>query len=206
MVRSNPAPDPGPPPESEGHGFLFASRLHVEKGYELLLSAWRLSGLGSQTHLTIAGDGTGRAAVEEEAARSPSVRYLGAVDGGRGVSDLVRQARAVVVPSLWEEPFGITVIEAFASGRPVVGTAVGAIQHLVDDEVGWLAEPRVESLAAALNAAMGPDAAIKGRAARRRYEANYSPGRAAARLLEVYQSAVDAGMEARRAAARGVTG
>lgn len=188
IVRTNAVRDPGPPAPL-GRGLLFAGRLHPEKGYELLLSAWHASGLAGRTELVIAGDGDGRPAVEAVAGAASSVRYMGSVDA-RTVEQLVREARAVVVPSLWEEPFGLAVIEGFAGGRPVIGTAVGAIQRLVDDEVGWLVQPTPEAVATAMVAATGSDADARGAAARRRYEALYSPVRAVERLEEAYRSVI----------------
>jgi len=189
-VRTNAVRDPGPPAPL-GRGFLYAGRLHREKGYELLLSAWEASGLAGHSELVIAGDGDGRSAVEAVAGGASSVRYVGSVDA-RGVEQLVREARSVVVPSLWEEPFGLAVIEAFAGGRPVIGTAVGAIQRLVDDEVGWSVQPTPDSVAAAMREATGSDAEPRGAAARLRYEALYSPARAVEKLEEVYRSVIAA--------------
>lgn len=41
------------------------------------------------------------------------------------------ESRVVVMPSLWPEPFGITALEAFAHGRPVVGFEVGGLKELL---------------------------------------------------------------------------
>jgi glycosyltransferase involved in cell wall biosynthesis len=52
---------------------------------------------------------------------------------------LYAQADICVVPSIWEEPFGLVAVEAMASGRPVCASRVGGLQHIVrDGETGFL--------------------------------------------------------------------
>ena len=69
----------------------------------------------------------------------PSFFFLGRRDD---VNRLLRSATLAVVPSIWEEAFGLTVIEAMASGVPVVATRVGGITELVEHGVtGYLVGP-----------------------------------------------------------------
>jgi len=44
------------------------------------------------------------------------------------------------MPALWEEPFGLTLIEAMMSGTPVLGTRRGALPEIVSEEVGKLGD------------------------------------------------------------------
>ena len=54
---------------------------------------------------------------------------------------LYEQADIVVIPSVWEEPFGLVAVEAMAAGRPVVASRVGGLQHIVrEEETGLLFE------------------------------------------------------------------
>jgi glycosyltransferase involved in cell wall biosynthesis len=50
-------------------------------------------------------------------------------------------ADVVAVPSTWQEPFGYTVVEAFAACRPVIASRVGGIPEIVTPETGYLTAP-----------------------------------------------------------------
>jgi glycosyltransferase involved in cell wall biosynthesis len=67
----------------------------------------------------------------------PNLHFLGKV-AGRQKAELFADARALVFPISWEEPFGLVVIESLMSGTPVVGTPRGAVPELVPPEVGAL--------------------------------------------------------------------
>jgi glycosyltransferase involved in cell wall biosynthesis len=64
-------------------------------------------------------------------------KFVGAV-GGERKADLLAGARCLWMPALWDEPFGITLIEALVSGTPVLGTKRGALPEIVTDDVGAL--------------------------------------------------------------------
>jgi glycosyltransferase involved in cell wall biosynthesis len=74
-----------------------------------------------------------------------SVKYLGPVDDHQK-SDLLSQARALLMPILWEEPFGIVMAEALACGTPVVGLSRGAVPEVVEDGVTGFARDNVNEL------------------------------------------------------------
>ncbi|MBI5094476.1 MAG: glycosyltransferase family 4 protein [Candidatus Hydrogenedentes bacterium] len=59
----------------------------------------------------------------------------------RGLVSQYAQADICVVPSIWEEPFGLVAAEAMAAGRPVCASRAGGLQHIVrDGETGFLVE------------------------------------------------------------------
>ncbi|MFP5407579.1 MAG: glycosyltransferase, partial [Gammaproteobacteria bacterium] len=103
-------------------------------------------------------------------------------------------AADVFVTTPWYEPFGITPLEAMACGTPVVGSAVGGIQHTVVEGVtGYLVPPRdPESLAEALAylQANPSHAAALGRAGVRRVRSTFTWERVAEELAEVYTSVI----------------
>lgn len=185
-IRPNAAEDPGPPTPI-GKGFLFAGRFDQQKGILLLLDAWRRSGLGHQDTLVIAGHGALAPEIQRISAGLDGVTLVGSVDRS-DVGRLMTRAAVVVVPSIWYEGFPQIVVEAFARARPVLGTNVGALAELIDDTVGWSAQPDAADLARTLVEVSGTNASDRGAAARRRYEERYTPEVVLEQLLAIYTS------------------
>jgi glycosyltransferase involved in cell wall biosynthesis len=65
------------------------------------------------------------------AIRGGDVSYVGPVDDN-AKSDLLGRALALLMPVLWDEPFGIVMAEALACGTPVIGFDRGAVSEVVD--------------------------------------------------------------------------
>jgi glycosyltransferase involved in cell wall biosynthesis len=79
----------------------------------------------------------------------PLVTWVGEI-GDEEKDDFIGNAKALLVPVDWPEPFGLVVIEAFACGTPVVAYALGAVPELVDDGVtGFLVNDQAQAIAAA---------------------------------------------------------
>lgn len=129
VVKPNAVPDPGTPARV-GNGFLFMGRLSPEKGLDLLLAAWRRHPVGALGPLRIAGDGELRPLAEAAAAERPDVLYLGQLDRS-GVRAALADSSVVLATSTWHDVLPTVIIEALASGRPVLGTALGGIPYLV---------------------------------------------------------------------------
>jgi glycosyltransferase involved in cell wall biosynthesis len=135
--------------------------------------------------------------VRDRAAALPGLRWLGPLDPP-GVAAAMRAARAVVVPSVCFEGLPTAVLEAFAHGRPVVCTALGALPELVAGGAGWACPPEPAALAEALRTAADPAAATAaGRAARARYETAFTPAASLAALLAIYREVTGATAAAR---------
>ena len=119
-----------------GGGYiLYVGRLSQEKGIEILLNGWR--NVNNGLVLKIIGDGPLRTLVERFAAKDSSIEFNGICSKSEVLS-MMKEAELLVVPSLWHEPFGLVVIEAFATGLPVVTTGQGALSELVEDSVTGL--------------------------------------------------------------------
>ncbi len=175
-VRPHAVADPGSF-EPGGEGVLFAGRLSPEKGLGLLLDSWSPA-LGT---LRVAGDGPMRSLV--------APYWLGQLDRA-GVAAAIRASALVVVPSLAPDVHPTVVIEALAQGRPVLGTRLGGIPDLVGD-AGWTVPPG--EFASMLPAAVA-GAHARQSLARQRYLDHFTPGRAVASLLDVYEQCTSSGL------------
>ncbi|MTI62582.1 glycosyltransferase family 4 protein [Methylophaga sp.] len=124
-------------PEGEQYIFGYLGRIEPEKGVELLLEAFQT--LPDDYQIKIAGTGK-EDYVKYLRDKYPSERihFLGWVSP----EEVYRSVHFVVVPSMWHEPFGRTVIEAYSHGVPVIASARGGLKELVEEGVtGQLFEP-----------------------------------------------------------------
>lgn len=112
--------------------FGYLGRLVEEKGLGNLIDAARRLDPGGWT-LTIAGDGPDRARFEAQAEGLP-VRFVGRVIADSFLADI----DVLVCVPLWDEPFGLTTIEAYAAGCRVIGSERGFIGDTVRTiDPGW---------------------------------------------------------------------
>jgi len=186
-------PDPGER-SCSGDYALFLGRLSPEKGLSTLLAAWER--LPSPVPLVIAGDGPMRQRLEAEVARKGLhwVHFAGQLRHAEKY-DAIKKAAFLVVPSVWYEPFGLVVAEAFACGTPVLGAFVGSIEEMLDDQVTGLHFAPGDPDALAKKVAWAwehlPELAAMGKAARRVYEDRYTANANYQLLMNIYASAID---------------
>jgi glycosyltransferase involved in cell wall biosynthesis len=133
--------------------FLFVGALVPEKGPQVLLAAFR-EALRQRPDLSLSFAGEGARAYVAElraAATDMPVRFLGRLDRA-AVTRAYREHDAVVLPSIWDEPFAVVPLEAMALGLPVIAAASGGTPEAVEDgRTGLLVPPRdPAALAAAL--------------------------------------------------------
>jgi glycosyltransferase involved in cell wall biosynthesis len=136
---------------------LFVGRLEPQKGVHELLDAFeRVRARAPRALLVLAGDGVDLEAVRARVSRwaPAAVRLLGATEHAR-VAEWMSACDVLALPS-WAEGTPNVVLEALASGRPVVATRVGGIPDVLRDErAGILVPPRdVSALADALATAL----------------------------------------------------
>lgn len=134
----------------EGDYFLFAGRLAPEKGVDTLIRAAARSG----QRLRVAGTGPEEAELRTLAQKeNADVEFLGYLSG-QALHETVAGAKALVLPSEWYENAPVSILEAYALGRPVIGTDIGGIPELIKPgETGLIAAPGdPDDLAGALNA------------------------------------------------------
>lgn len=175
------------PASEPGKGFLYLGRLSPEKGLETLVRAAALSGRA----VSLVGTGPMEPRLRALAGETGAdIRFLGFRTGAE-LHALIRACRALVLPSQWYENAPISVLEAYALGRPVIGSRIGGLPELIREGETGASVPSgdAEALARELDrfAAM-PEAEIlaMGRAARAFVEAEFSSARYRARLLDLY--------------------
>jgi glycosyltransferase involved in cell wall biosynthesis len=124
-----------------GRDVLFVGRLSKEKGVEQLLDAWKRTDRG-EAKLVLAGDGPERAALENKTAAEKigGVEFLGFV-AKEDQEALWKRAAFSVVPSIWQEPLGLVVLEAWERGRAVVVSDAGGLSDTVEEGVDGLKVP-----------------------------------------------------------------
>jgi glycosyltransferase involved in cell wall biosynthesis len=185
MVKSNFA-WPAVRREGSGRNFIYLGRLSPEKGVRTLVQAWDEVGAG----LTVVGDGPDAHVLRADA--PSSVRFVGAVPG-HDVASLIREARAVLVPSLWYEAQPRVILEAYAAGVPVLASNIGGLPDLVkDDESGLLVPPgNPAAWAEAANWLLSDEAATRlGEGAYHAWHERFSPARGLTALEDAYRAAV----------------
>lgn len=126
----------------------FVGRLVSEKGIDTFIEA--ATTLGRPIALEVVGEGP---LLDRLRATSPAnVTFHGFLPPA-AVRDVLVRSSALVVPSLWEEPLGLVVLEAMACGVPVIGTSVGGIPEMIrSGRNGILIEPDdVPALAGAID-------------------------------------------------------
>ena len=111
---------PGAPaPAAARDRILFVGRLSIAKGVDDAMEAWRVSRVG----LPLVFAGTGR---ERQRIESAGFEVTGWLDADQ-LEGWYGRAAAVILPSRWQEPYGLVGIEALARGIPVVAWESGGV-------------------------------------------------------------------------------
>lgn len=193
-----PPPEPGflrtPSPEPV---FLYCGRLNWEKGVDLLLHAFaRVLVERPAARLRILGGGPRQAALEtlaEDLGIKGAVSVEGRAPFGE-VEAALRQAWALLAPSIWPEPLGLTAIEAITRGVPAITSAAGGFAETVVPGVSGSLVPNGDERALAESIIRevdsGPLAVPEDvvRALRQRHD----PTHHAALLTDIFRDAMDA--------------
>jgi len=161
-----------------GDYFFYFGRLAIEKGVATLIRA----AAQAKVKLRIAGTGPEGDALKALAAElGGDIEFLGFVSG-EPLWKWVREARAIVLPSEWYENAPMSVLEAYACGKPVIGARIGGIPEMVrEGETGLLfGSGKMGELADCMHAlsAMQDEAVEEmGRAARQYVSTTFTPQR-----------------------------
>jgi glycosyltransferase involved in cell wall biosynthesis len=188
MVKPNFVESDMRPDWNRRQGGLFVGRLTPEKGIDALLEAARIGGFAN---IDVIGAGPSAAAVAERFGE----RYLGFLPSTE-ISQRMRSAAYLLLPSIAHEQMPMTMLEAFACGLPVIASRVGALAELIEDgKTGVLVNPGdAADLAAKLAWAEAHPHEMEamGRAARAAYEAKYTAPINYKLLVDIYEDAIAA--------------
>jgi len=189
----SPTPLPRPP------RILAFGRLVAHKGFDLAIEAFaRVAGEFPDATLTLAGDGEDRAVLEQLAAGTglgERIHFTGWLVPEQ-IPALINAHSLVVVPSRWQEPFGLVALEAAQFGRPVIASRSGGLPEIVVDGVtGKLFEnENLLALVEVLRTLLAdPDLAARmGRDAQSHAVAHFPFNRLVDEYEDVYRRAQDA--------------
>lgn len=173
---------------SEGY-ILYFGRIEKHKGIKTLLRSMKYV---KSSKLVVAGQGSyldELIAYRKENAID-NVMFIGHKEGNE-MKQIIRNSLFTVIPSEWYEPFGLVIIESFASGKPVIGADIGGISELIEDgNDGLLFEAgNADILTDKINYLLDNRKLVKemGRNARKKVEEKYNPDLHYERLMEAYQ-------------------
>lgn len=111
-----------------GDYFLYFGRLAPEKGVDTLIKA----AANTRVALIIAGTGPYEKHLKALAANHDNISFVG-FKSGEELWKLIHNARTVVLPSEWYENAPISILEAYAGGKPVIGANIGGIPEMLHD-------------------------------------------------------------------------
>jgi len=121
---------------------LFIGRLHLQKGADIAIKISRIL----KIPLKLAGQPSSSQKEYFDQKIKPylkdsSIEFLGKLSKNR-LSSLYQNAKALLFPIQWEEPFGLVMIEAMACGTPVIAFGRGSVPEIVKDgRTGFIIEP-----------------------------------------------------------------
>jgi glycosyltransferase involved in cell wall biosynthesis len=113
----------------------------------------------------------------------PGVEFIGEIDE-RAKSDFLGNARALLFPVDWPEPFGLSMIEAMACGTPVLAFRCGSVPEIVDPGVTGVIVDTMDEAIRMLPQVL----ALDRRAVRQRFEHRFSVARMAKDYVHVYRT------------------
>lgn len=162
------------------YDLIFVGRLVSLKGADVLLDALGLlAGRGVRPSLVVVGSGDREGALRAQAGRlglDALVNFVGSQDAA-AVAALLNDSRILVVPSRWQEPFGIVALEGIACGCAVIGARAGGLPEAIGPCGLTVAMGDAAALADAIARLLTDEAAVAGfRAQAPAHLARHTPG------------------------------
>jgi len=172
-----------------GKSFVYFGRLSEEKGIMTLLEAVKVANVA----LDIIGEGEMYDQAKSYAQKHHLHVTFHGFQSGEALYSIIRQARAVVLPSEWYENAPISILEAYALGKPIIGADIGGIPEMVKEgETGALfpsGNSKVLSqVLLAFQAMPEEQLCVMGKAARTWVESSFSTSCYRQSLLALYRA------------------
>lgn len=129
--------------------FAYIGRFSEEKGVDWLVKVFSKKMEHKELHLF--GNGTLKPETIEIISKTPGIIEHGMLSE-RELNECLQEIDVVVVPSLWEEPFGRVILDAYKNGIPVIVTNRGGMPEIVTDaKTGLIIEPNDVNLSTAID-------------------------------------------------------
>jgi glycosyltransferase involved in cell wall biosynthesis len=176
--------------------FGFLGMLTPNKGVERLLETWAIARPPGAV-LSIAGTGQEDYVASLKALAPEGVEFVGWVPSNAFLDTI----DFLIVPSVWNEPFGRIVVEAFSRGVPVLGSRTGGIPELIEvGRTGELFDSSEASLLGAIDRAVGMDSAAYRQMSLACVEAarRYLPDQLSEEYLAYFEAVIRQHKDARR--------
>jgi glycosyltransferase involved in cell wall biosynthesis len=168
-------------------GYLaFIGRISPEKGPERAIAIARAVGIPLKIAAKVdrADEAYFRSHIEP--LLGPDVEFIGEINE-RQKSDFLGEARALLFPIDWPEPFGLVMIESMACGTPVLAFRKGSVPEVIDDGVSGFIVDTLDQAIATLPRVI----ALDRRTVRRRFEERFTAARMAKDYVTLYRSMLD---------------
>jgi glycosyltransferase involved in cell wall biosynthesis len=187
----------GMPPERfpfnpKGGDYLaFLGRFSPEKRPELAIEVAKRTGMRLKMAAKVdAADREYFDSVVRPLLDNPLIEFIGEI-GDDEKAEFLGNARALLFPIDWPEPFGIVMIEAMAVGTPVIACRVGSVPEVVDEGLSGIVVDTVDEMVAAI----GRVDTLSRAAVRERFEARFTAKRMAKAYVRAYRRCLVQGTE-----------
>lgn len=173
---------------------LYFGRISPEKGVTILLKAMLLL---ADVKLIIVGDGPDLDKSKDFVEKnnlSQNVSFAGA-KWGNELNNFIKNCKFVILPSIWNDPNPLVVLQSYLFGKPVIGSDIGGISDQIDNEVtGYLFKPGdVHSLAKTIKKLYNNENLIikMGKNSERKVRRIHSPERYYKKTIKVFNDLVN---------------
>ena len=175
-------------PEPSGGYLAFLGRISPEKRVDRAIAIARAAGLPLKIAAKV--DRVDEAyfhADIEPLLGQPGIEFIGEIDDRRKITFL-GEARALLFPIDWPEPFGLSMIEAMACGTPVLAFRKGAVAEVIDDGITGYAVDGMDEAVDMLQRVL----ALDRRRVRQRFEERFTAARMARDYVKLYERQIGA--------------